>query len=161
MKTKLLASIIVVAFLVTVGCSAKFLRIGPEYSVCKDAPAESLICKYFDEPETQDLILKVANYEILKYHVFSVEDVGNFFDEMEAYLVEPISYAEAFAFISGQIKEIREYIGGEIILLSEFAGVFQDEALPVSDFDRILLLKHIENQRSTIRLYLLMNPKDS
>lgn len=145
------------AFLM-VGCfSGKFLRIGPEVSICDGAPENSLICEHFPRPENQDLLLRLVNFELMKFEVFDPDQVDNFFTEIEERLNQGgITYSMVYQIASDAIHEIKEYAGGEILIFAEYAGIFQQEITLISDFDRQLLLKHIENQRSTIRLYLLL-----
>lgn len=143
--TGLFAAIVMAIFIIF-GCTGMQRIIFPE---CGD-DTTSVITKLIPNPHTADLVLILANFTGLEEGVYSKEQADNFFNKMETAIVEIKTYSDLAAYIIKEIEPIQAKLGPYMILVSPYISLFVNQELPISDYDRCLLLKHIESQRSKV-----------
>lgn len=116
--------------------------------VC-DTEKPSLICEKVPEPEAADILLQLANLEALKNDSYTGAQATEFLNECETFLNEVETYAGLADWLSMKVKNI----DAEIIILSGYLQVL-DKELPIYEYDRMLLKKHIEHQRKVLALHM-------
>ena len=134
------------------GCSWMNSLTSDKPSVC-DGVTGSFICETIDNPETADVFLQLANYEILRKGVFKKADVEKFFNEMETYIKAVDTWSNLVVYVSNRIESVREKVGMEIFILTQYSDVL-NKPIPISEFDKNLILIHIEHQKRIIQLYI-------
>lgn len=137
-------SLILVLLVSVMGCAHM-----EKSSVC-DTEQESLICDKIPQPENADILLQLANVQMLKEEAYSAEDALNFLDMCESFLSEEtVTYAGMVRWLSTKMEDYSL----EIFVLSGYVETLQIPQT-LTDFDRNLLLSHIEHQRNLIKAYM-------
>lgn len=143
MRNKGKASLVLAVLLLSVGCA----HMQPS-SVC-DTEQESLICENIPQPENADILLQLANARLLKSETYSAEEALNFLDMCESFLTKDAVSYEGLA--QWLVTKMDEY-SLEVFVLSGYVSTIRSPQM-ISDYDRQLLLKHIEHQRNLIKTY--------
>jgi len=127
------------------GCS--LIGIEPPPSVCDEAPSDSVICRVCSEmgttPEAADLILQAAALRALDEHDKS--KVLTFYDDIEYFIGMSINYTELIDYVQDRVN----LTGPEILLISLYLPKFESPQM-ISQFDKYLLLAHIDHMRAIL-----------
>lgn len=137
---------VIMSIVLLTGCS--LLGLEPPPSVCDQPEAGgSVICGVCDEigvnVEDVDLLIQIAALRVLDEHGRRV--AVDFYDSVEAFLAMDRSYAALLRYVQQYI----DITGPEILIISRYLPMF-DSPLRISDFDRDLLLIHIERTRALL-----------
>jgi|GEM_PF-5694521 len=116
-------------------------------SVCDQPGAEkSYLCAQCESIgariEDVDLFLQIATAEI----DVDKEEVLKFLDDVESFLLVTSSYVELFIFVNRYI----DISDTSTLIISQYLKHLNSPAM-ISEFDRGLLMIHIENQRQLLR----------
>ena len=151
MKKKIvLVGILFLVLLQVVGCAG--LNFFDD-KTCESAPECSLICSKIESPQTQDLLIQVTNEELLFQNAYSAADAIVFIDKVAGYIAEVKTYADLTNKVDAELALLPERIRNKLFILSKYSPLLSSE-LPICDFDRGLLLKGLENQRTIALKYL-------
>lgn len=122
-------------------------------TVCKDAPECSLICAAVPNPESQDLLIQIANDELLYQGVYTPAEAQAFLGRIEGYIKEMNTYADLIGAVEKELGLLPDRIRNKLFILSQYSGNLSAD-LPICDFDRALLLRGIQNQKNVVSNYL-------
>jgi hypothetical protein len=124
--------------------ACSYLGLSKPPSVCDTAPSDSVICNVCNDmdvtPESIDLILQASALRGLGEYDRSI--VLSSYNDIEKLILTKKTYA-------GLIESVQEYVeltGPEILLISLYLPKFSSP-LQISEFDRALLLSHIESMK--------------
>jgi hypothetical protein len=137
--------LVFIAFVLT-GCA----QIQPTPSVCESPDAEgSIICKILYEtgaatPEQANFILKLATGIMLENNPDKCESTMNFLNSSIALLESGIQYSTISNYITSFVPITLE------ITAEELLDGMLDFQVPINDFDKGLLIEHLEQQRSVV-----------
>jgi hypothetical protein len=141
--------LLMLMLMVFVGCAG--VPLIPS-TACKDAPECSLICAAVPNPESQDLLIQIANDELLYQGVYTAAEATTFLKRIEGYIKEMNTYADLISAVEKELGLLPDRIRNKLFILSAYSGQFAVE-LPICEFDRALLLKGIQNQKSVVGKY--------
>jgi len=119
---------------------------------CGDS-TNSIITKLIPNPKTADMVLALANYEGLKRGKYSKNQVEKFFGKIEKYCSNATTYNDLAIIIMKEVDGLAEEIGPRFIIVSSYMDLFLNQKVPISDYDRCLILRHIENQRKKVLVF--------
>lgn len=137
-------SLLLILLLVFVGCAHM-----EKSSVC-DTEQESLICEKIPQPEHSDILLQLANVRMLKNEVYIAEDALDFLEMCKSFLTEEeVSYGGLAQWLATKMDDYSL----EVLVLSGYVDTFKSPQM-ITDYDRSLLLKHIERQKNLIKVYM-------
>lgn len=130
------------------GCAT---MMKPQPSIC-DGVQGSFLCDEVKDPRKADVLLQLANYEVLRHGVFSKEDVMTFFNELELFVENVQTWADLVLYVTNRVETLKEKLGVELYIVSQYADLLNAD-IPINDFDKKLILVHIENQKKIVSLY--------
>ncbi len=138
---------IIIISVILAGCAA--LGIAPPPSVCDQPGSEkSLICSVCEDmgttPEAADLILQAAALRSLDDHDKGA--VLRFYGEVESFLSVSVSYTALINYVQNYV----DMTGPELMIVSLYFPRLQSTQI-ISQFDRNLLLSHIDNMRTQLK----------
>ena len=108
---------------------------------------DSLICQYIPDPLQADLVLRIANLEAIKNNVYTKQQALIAIDKIETAVNSTITYSDILILTNEYIKQL----GPEIIVVtSTFDKLNQN--IPISDYDKKLIIAHLERQKQVINL---------
>ncbi|MCK9325015.1 MAG: hypothetical protein M0P69_05925 [Bacteroidales bacterium] len=142
-----LFAILVIGFFM-VGCGTLQVK----NPVCENAPECSLICQKIPEPESVDLLLKLANDEMLYRGTYTVAQASDFLDRIEGYVMDITTYSGLILAVNRELELLPLLIRNKLFILAD-ATYEINVALPICDFDRGLILKEIAEQRKMLLMY--------
>lgn len=143
MKKKGMKMLLLLPLLVAVGCA-----FTQPSTICEtDKP--SLICKRLSNPEQADVLLQVANIQGLKNDVYSGEEALKFLDFCEQLINKSTTYFDMTNYISNVFDDYEL----EVLILSRYMPKLAVD-IPITNYDRQLLLAHIQHQREVISMYM-------
>jgi len=122
-------------------------------TACKDAPEGSLICAAVPNPESQDLLIQLANDELLYQGVYTAAEANAFLERIEGYVTSMSTYADLIIAVEKELDLLPDRIQNKLFILSKFTTSLSAD-LPICDFDRQLLLRGIQNQKTVVSQYL-------
>jgi len=121
-------------------------------SVCETAPEDSLICQYIPNPESADILMQLAAYELLKANPQAKEAVSEILDHAFSNLdQEVLIWSDIVMWVVAQSDYLKANFGGEIVILSGYATVL-NYSVPISNFDKNLLKIHIERLKKVVAM---------
>ncbi len=95
--------------------------------------------------------MRGVNYGLLKYSAYTKNQVLLAIDEIELFARDVVTYASLSFYVFERIKMLQQKFGSELIIISKYLEILNKE-LPISDFDRQLILIHLEKQRKIVEL---------
>lgn len=116
--------------------------------VC-ETEQKSLICEKIPHPEQAGILLQIANITALKKDAYSAEQAFKFLDDVESFLKEADTYGNACRWIANEMDKYDL----EVLILSGYIDILNIPET-ITEYDRELLLKHIERQRALIKTYV-------
>jgi len=119
---------------------------------CGDSEG-SIIQKLIPDPRTADMVLNLANYEGLDRGIYTKAQVEKFFDKIEKYCASTFTYNDLAVLIMKEVDGLADKIGPRFIIASSYLNLFLDQMIPISEYDRCLILKHIKNQRKKVLVF--------
>ena len=142
---------IILAFMF-MGC----MKIQKKDPVCERPGAvDSVICQVLADKGVSikdvNFLFKGVNLALIKEDVYAKEDFLKFLDEVEGLLKSASSYENLAQYLITVVGNLNQDYKVEIVLLVEYFNDFSIAA-DISDFDRNLLLEHINQQRFIVGL---------
>lgn len=141
---------LILSVVLFVGCST-----GP--NIRPDGCENSLIYNVADQmkmtPQAVGAIFQLANLELLKHDIVARKDVKKFLDSVD-YLLNKnqTTYLDVMTVITTQVEQIQDQFGPEIIILFTAFAEQLSKPIPLDSCDRMLLQKHMLDQRKVLEL---------
>ncbi|HUV00859.1 MAG TPA: hypothetical protein VMW32_07850 [Bacteroidales bacterium] len=143
MKTLLVLGMVLAMVFMFTGCAI----LPPIPSVCDTAPGESWICTKANDlgvkVEDMDLLISVA---ILRMDKSVAKKALKFYDAVEVFLSKDVLYRELIDYVRNEVR----LTGPEILIVSRYLPYLYSNNY-ISDFDKGLILAHIDHQRALLQ----------
>jgi len=151
-KLALFTSALILIFGTTFISGCGLFQTNPNKPSICDGVEGSLICDTVKNPETADILLQLTSYEMLKNGVFSKEDVFNFLNDIELLLNNIVTWSDLVYYVTNRVEFLGEKMGVELYILTQYSSAL-NQPIAISEFDKELLLIHIEKQKRLVNLY--------
>lgn len=109
----------------------------------------SVICKELQQPEHTDILLQLANVRMLKNDVYSGQQALEFLD----FCTEIVNGSSTYLDLTQYVSRIAQEYQLEVIVLSTYINNLSVD-LPITEYDRNLLLAHIAHQKKMVKMYM-------
>jgi len=132
-----------IIFIFLLSSCASIQEIHP---ICENR-VDSYICQVFPNPLAVDLILRFANVEAIKNDVYTKEQAVAAINNLETLIKNSHSFLDFFLIAQNYVGNM----GPEIFILADSFSSF-NRPIPISEFDKYLLLEHLNRQKQIILL---------
>lgn len=139
---KVLMAVALVSIMFVTGCATT-----QPSQICLGHTEDSLICQHIPNPLQADVVLRIANLEAIKNDVYTRQQAYDAINYIEDVVKTTNTYSDLLLVVNKYIKNM----GPEILIVtSSFEEL--NKTLPISDYDRKLILIHLERQKEIIKL---------
>ena len=145
---KKVITIIFALLLFVAGCAENNVVV-PEG--CENSLIYAEAAKLGVTPQAVGTIFQLANLELLKNNVIAKADVEQFFDDVECLLDrDETTYLDVVAMVVTRVDELRNEYGPEVMVLITAFSEQLSKPIPIDECDRMLMLKHVADQRKIL-----------
>lgn len=130
-------------------CACSFLQPAEIPEGCEN----SFIINKIPNYREVDVLFQLANVQGIRQDLYTREQALKFLDDCEA-MLESTTYSDLAIFVIAKIKWLNEHAGVEVLILSQYVTDAFNEPLPLDACDIDLLKKHIQKQRTLIKMLM-------